>query len=209
MRVALSSCMGKACCRFCSAWLAPPTKKIVRTGKHGRVLCRHERRRPTLHLGKARSRQPCDRRRAWVVHIQCRANDRGSRRPMLARCPDSCPVPRAVPALVTHQARSQCPCRYARMPCPFTHPARCRPLSRNNTQRSGSAAHHRGISWPRARARIAHVASDLDLARPRQEIRRRSPSRRSVHGEKASVHGRAEIGSLSPKGDMAAWRNVH
>ena len=208
MQVALSSCMGKACYKFCSARL---TKKTVEAGKHGRVLCRHERRRPTLHLGKARSRQPCDRRRAWDVHSQCRANDRGSRRPTSARCPDSCPVPRAEPAqaLATHQARSQCLCRYARLPCPFTRLARCRPPSRNNTRRSGSGAHHRGIRWPPARVRIVHVASDLDLARPRHEIRRRSPSRRSVHGEKASVHGRVEIGSLSPKGDMAAWRKVH
>jgi hypothetical protein len=217
MQVAHSLCMGKACCKFYSAQLAPLTRKTVETGKHVQVPCHHGRRRPTLHLGKVWSRRPCDRRRAWVVHTQCRASGQDSRRPTSARCPDSCLVRRVEPvqALATHQARSRCPCQYARLPCPFMRLVRCRPLSRNNMPRSGLDARRLGTRWPPAWAphsqhwvHIAHVVSVLDLARPLQEIRRRSLSRRSVHGEKASVHGRAVIGSLSLKGDTAAWSKM-
>jgi len=205
-QVVLFLCMGKACCKFCSARLALPTRKTVETGKHGRVPCRHGRRRPTPRLEKAWLHQPYDQHRAWAVHSRCRANDRGSHRPTSSKCPDSFPVPQAELALATtHQARLQCPCRCARY----------RPLSRDNTQRLGLGAHRRGIRWPRAwathnyhRAHTAHVASALDLAHLRREIRRRSPLRRSVRGKKASDHGRAGIGCQSLKGDTVAWRKT-
>ena len=205
-QVVLFLCMGKACCKFCSVRLALPTRKTVETGKHGRVPCRHGRRRPTPRLEKAWLHQPYDQHRAWVVLSRCRANDRGSHRPTSSKCPDSFPVLQAELALATtHQARLQCPCRCAR----------CRPPSRDNTPRLGLGARRRGIRSPRARAthnhsraHIARAASALDWARPRREIRKRSRSRRSAHGKKASVHGRAGIGCRSFKGDTVAWRKT-
>ena len=208
MQVALFLCTGKACCNFCSARLGPPTRKTVETGRHAQVPCRHGRRRPIPHPERAWSRQPYDLRRAWVVHIRCRANDRGSRRPTSSRYPDSSPVPQAELALApvaTHQVRSRCPCQCAR----------CRPLSRDNTPRLGLGARRRGIRSPRARAthnrfrgHIARAASALDWARPCREIRKRSRLRRSAREKKASVHGQAGIGYQSLKGDTVAWRKT-
>ena len=144
MRVALFLCMGKACCKFCSA-LALATRKTVEARKDVRVPCRHERQHQTLHPERARSHQPYAQRQAWAVnsHSQCRTSGRVSRRATSRKGLDSYPVPRVGPtqAQAIHQARLRCRCRCAPPSYLYKRPARCPPLSRDNTRHSGSADH--------------------------------------------------------------------
>lgn len=93
-QVALFLCMGKACCKFCSAQ-AQATKKTVEARKDVRVPCHHGQQHQTLHLGRAQLHQSYGQRQAWVVHSlsQCRTNGNGSLRPTYPRGPDLYLVP--------------------------------------------------------------------------------------------------------------------
>jgi hypothetical protein len=154
-RVAPFLCMGKAFCKFYSAKLALPTRKTVEARKDVRVPCRHGRQHQTLHPERAQSHQLCAQRQAWVVHSHSlrRASGHGSRRPTSPKGQDSYPVPRVglVQALAIHQARLRCPCRCVAPSYPYTRPARCPPLSRDNMPRSGLGARLRSNRGRRPR----------------------------------------------------------
>ena len=141
---------------------------------------------------------------------------------MASRFRASYPVPRVGPALALaiHQARSRCPCRCAAPPSyPYTHLVQCPPLSRDNTPHSGSGARLRdnrvrrrrvlarhNYDWHRDRT-LREVSAPV-LVHPHHGTHRQSPSKRNGHGERASVHGRAETGRQFPRGDMTAWKKM-
>jgi hypothetical protein len=153
MRVAPFLCMGIAFCKFYLAQLALPIRKIVEARKDVQVPCRHGQQHQTLHPERAQSHQPCGQHQAWVVHSQYRASGRGSRRPTSPKGQDSYRVPRVglAQALATHQARLRCPCRCVAPSYLYTRPARCPPLSRDNTPRLGSGARLRSNRGRRPR----------------------------------------------------------
>jgi hypothetical protein len=160
MRVALFLCMGKAFYKFYSTQLALPTRKTVEAEKDVRVPCRHGRQHQTLHPERAPSHQPCAQHQAWVVHSHslCQTKGRGLRRPTSPKGQDSYPVPQVglAQALAIHQAGSRCRCRCVAPSYPYTRPARCPPLSRDNTPRLGSGARLRSNHGRRPRVWARH-----------------------------------------------------
>ena len=218
MQVALFSYAARACCRFCSTQLAPPTRRTVAGAqKRVRVPCRRALRHPAQRQGKAAawSRQPCDQHRAWAVRNLCRANARGLQRQRRTyRQGRSCRVPRAAVPMATRQVPARSPCRYpcARPSYPCPYPAPCPPTSPYSTLRLGLGARRLGTHLARMhntafRARIVHEASARDLARPRRGTHRRSLSKRSARGGKVSAHDQAVIGHQHQHrmGGMVGW----